>query len=667
MTDNATSGTSSWLQDPVVVAIHDAFLLGSKLVELKSRVQLALVDLQAASVAFQQSDQPADTPSALLNSVLHRTYHNLLDTTQEDSAWLMGQWRGIFNCIATLHRNHFSDAKTLNTPYSPPTDLATLNYLQKSNYNDFGIPELPPDISVPPKTLEGFELYNLSRRALNCFLLLLIKPENTLFPETTAEFRNALLQVIGKPEEQATLDLGNRVIKLLEAWDCFVRENYYNAGAIKDNEIELIAYEAGRAMASLSWGISVRTVPLEKLATSDFSTLAQLKAAWQEVFDNRDIAHLQHQVTSLSAALDEAYSKITVKSSSAQGSTTTQVSSPELALLVQVDPNLPSQGIQAIRHSLSYWQRLLEGLVITPQDAQARLNSGLLALQLSNVKQYIELRTTLIHQADIWQALLSGQQGMATFSAETVTQKMLDNFVDELEEAITKQTSRSLSNYRFLIGGAIGLVVLVLVALFVLVLKSNGGDNSMTAILLALAGAGGFWGVNTAVKSNSGTTSAAAAPATGLNTGLSGRLTGVLSSIGTEISDALQRGYRQILIEFGYFNYSVSVTYPLVEFFIFNNVTISNMPVKNGYDFLVQVIWTKEDRQEELQRITRAAFGPLGSFVVASGTAKESAKPKASQPVLPQISTPSGPAPQNNPPRMPVPVETPVSSPVAAG
>ena len=40
--------------------------------------------------------------------------------------------------------------------------------------------------------------------------------------------------------------------------------------------------------------------------------------------------------------------------------------------------------------------------------------------------------------------------------------------------------------------------------------------------------------------------------------------------------------------------------------------------INDAYDFLTQVVWTDQDRADEIARITRAALGPIGALVGAS-------------------------------------------------
>jgi hypothetical protein len=66
--------------------------------------------------------------------------------------------------------------------------------------------------------------------------------------------------------------------------------------------------------------------------------------------------------------------------------------------------------------------------------------------------------------------------------------------------------------------------------------------------------------------------------------------------------------------------------------------------IRDGYDFLTKVIWTEQDRDDEIQRIARAAFGPLGLFL---GTQVSSAK-KA---ITDQAATALKPADQSGSPK----------------
>ncbi len=128
---------------------------------------------------------------------------------------------------------------------------------------------------------------------------------------------------------------------------------------------------------------------------------------------------------------------------------------------------------------------------------------------------------------------------------------------------------------------------------------------------------------------------------------------------GTALVDAFQNGYKQILIEFDYLNHNVSITYPLVEYFILHSnqlamrkannaqavtpakkstsqslasevTTDAGDLIKDAYDFLTQIAWTNQERADEIGRIARAAFGPIGAFVGAQISLSSSQNNKSS-------------------------------------
>ena len=139
-----------------------------------------------------------------------------------------------------------------------------------------------------------------------------------------------------------------------------------------------------------------------------------------------------------------------------------------------------------------------------------------------------------------------------------------------------------------------------------------------------------------------------------------GPIAAIAGIAGTGLIDAFQNGYHQIQTEFDYLDHNVSVTYPLVEFFVSNSIqpaTIKNAQssspansnsnqrrffffsrssktsskqstnsgiatdagnaINDAYDFLTQIVWTDQDRAEEIARITRAALGPIGALIGA--------------------------------------------------
>ena len=43
--------------------------------------------------------------------------------------------------------------------------------------------------------------------------------------------------------------------------------------------------------------------------------------------------------------------------------------------------------------------------------------------------------------------------------------------------------------------------------------------------------------------------------------------------------------------------------------------TDTNDVIKDAYDFLTQIVWTDQDKSEEIARIARAALGPIRALI----------------------------------------------------
>ena len=91
-------------------------------------------------------------------------------------------------------------------------------------------------------------------------------------------------------------------------------------------------------------------------------------------------------------------------------------------------------------------------------------------------------------------------------------------------------------------------------------------------------------------------------------------MSGLLSLAGGEIGAIFQSAYNQIKIEFDDLNHYTAITYPLIDFFTQNSEHLGE-DIKDSYVFLTRVVWTSEEQEEELEQISRAAFGPLGIWV----------------------------------------------------
>jgi len=608
-----------------------------------------------------------------------------LSTELRDNAWLTSIMRENFRRIVTLHFQRFPDSDTTDTMYdvTPPcppeepdydnTDFPYLYlYPGKLDYANVGVsPMKPPKTGNDTVTpfIQQFRLYDVTRRALNCLTLLWTSPDEALDPVTIDCFQKKLVsRVLGtsslttafadEPIEddqsvfiepacedlptpsdtqvrEAIKVLSSLVIRLLEAWDSFLRESFYVDIDSANNEIELIAYEAGRSLASLAWGVSVALVPLENAIklTPDQQQDADIQGkltkkvrdTWVNVFNERDVNSLQLQISALSIALDRI-SASAMNTGSANSNT-----------------NLftPGQVVQAVNASLEYWQRAVTQMclpasdsktvkpLLTPVAASAHPNQPsqpqtevpepLLPLYWGTSAK--ALRLALVKQSEVWRTLILGQRDLRSFTTDKVTQTILNDFMQELEHAASVEfqriRKRGLNSFWIVIAVAVLVLLLVLAGLFVPQIRDlNSGQvtNPLTLIVLLWGGAAAF------VSS------------------VMGKLGDALSRFGpagTAVAQSFEQGYERVLLEFDYLNHNIAVTYPLIEFFALADFKVmvedSDIPVaiKDGYTFLAYVCWTDDDRKNEVKQVALAAFGPIGAFVGAE--LKSEQNPKGSK------------------------------------
>ena len=254
------------------------------------------------------------------------------------------------------------------------------------------------------------------------------------------------------------------------------------------------------------------------------------------------------------------------------------------------------------------------------------------------------LRLALVQQAEIWQPLLLHQQSLLDFTTQYVTQRILNDFMYEFEKATSQEMQNQIRRYRvpLIIGGGVILLLLVLFVLL-LILVPSLSQALVSGFALVVGGIVGFFGTAVARLGSffsPASTSAATVPER------ANSISAIPDLAGAALVEAFQNGYKQILIEFDYLNHNVSITYPLVEYFILqsnqldmskaNNTqavtptrnsasqslasevtTEAGHLIKDAYDFLTKIAWTNQDRADEIGRIARAAFGPIGAFIGA--------------------------------------------------
>jgi hypothetical protein len=703
-TPNVASGRSTdLLKDSTFAAIHDVFLLGWSLIELKSRIQIVACNLLLESIAFDKDsstfsasilDVPAPTGSTatLQPNVIKTTLTDIvlkdvpvkgilkpqpstssdtnttmtpqaLSTELRDNAWLTSTLRAIFRQIVELHIKQFPASSTRNTVYDLPSpqsaeDLATYPYPylyplplgDGANYATVGVSSVADSAGNDPTLaafVTNFKLYDVTRRALNCLTILLDTAEESLVPSVIAEYQRNVVQALratnaipssGQGTDQPSTDgikasvqvLSNLLIRLIEAWDSFLLESFYTSTSTatnasdtqaKDYQTKLGAYQAGHSLASLSWSISGALAPLESaLASEDpkdtkFVGALQNKIhmTWRTTFNDRDINTLQSKITALSTAMDAAYYRLNPGIQAASGDTT----------LLSANLELPSQTLSAIKCSLDYWQRTITLLcpldsskplsnkpALTPTSDSVPVSNNVPAQPASqetnpppllNWNLSKTLRTELVQQTNIWQSLILYQQGLPSFTMEVVTQRLLNDFIQDIEKVATKEFFSLRLIGRIFVVIAILLLIVVVLGIYYAVQYQHIAVSTLFNSPLLIVG----------------TIGAATAPfAAGLVNRL-GRVGALFRGAGITIETAIQQGYNQIQQEFDHLNHNVAITYPLIEFFIWEEITFGNTTIKDGYDFLVNVFWTTADRKEELKRIVRFAFGPLGTFVAS--------------------------------------------------
>lgn len=748
------SASLGLLDDPTALAIHDAFLIGWDIQELKSKVLLEALSLQQPASASSSSKESGPTSNPplgkidmLMKEVLQSTFHTRPQPQEmpfklNNSISRTSEWRAIFSRIATIHDNCFHGSTTECTlydpsPASPLQESFPYLYPSTSDYalignnsaGNSGSSDFDKD-----ESLGKFKLYDVTRRALNCLNLLYTRPEESLTPDLVGNYQRQLVQALldaspdaevpgreapvvavqekgdqnGVPSPRDILNqeaqklyrgyldeasvnsskeslhrtiqllslltlgpsqetknqpikfLSFLIVRFLENWDSYLRENYYAGGQLKDNEFELIAYEAGRSMASLSWGISLMLEPLEKaLELEDDSAQleSKLAAIWMSAFKDSNINYIQQQISTLSRVFDEAYYRV-------NGAVQRQ-GVDELP-----NPDLPSHIIHAISYSLLYWQRAIERISqgvsadttvssTTTQDAVERTTtkstidvppvkttisttmmkeeikttttSATLSPSLSNqpaeppaftMDLSRQLRQALISQAAIWESLMLCERDLKSFATESVTKRILNNVMVEFEDAarseLLEPTEKRLRRWE---GPTIGFAVLMLIILggAVFLLWQMKELQSLVAVITFLVGSilTLFSTVVTRISSSFSPLSREPSSLSGATRGgtdLYEHLGGLFGLTGGAVFTAFHDAYQQIRIEFDDLNHHVAISYPLIDFFIANASELDE-EIKDSYTFLTKIIWTSDEQREEIEQVARAALGPLGAIL----------------------------------------------------
>jgi hypothetical protein len=643
--NNGTSVFQKQPSEPIVTnedLVSNAFELGSLLVELKSRIQVSL---------------------------LEETHFPMR---------LVSVWRSLFNRIAILQNKAFPTCTTALTLYEPP-DKTVLPYLfpEAPDYASIGIPlgkSLDGNI-----LLENFKLYDVTRRATNCLSLLYVDPLSSLIPRQTEKNQKNLIEAIlnaaknpdggggsmdntenkARLREEAELDfsifknatddrmraiviLTERLVKLLNAWDGYLRENYYSSGHLPNDETELIAYEAGRSMAILSWGLTLDTSAIDKL--DSLTPEQQQKAsqqAWQQAFREEFVNRLQQQISALNAFLDAGF---------ATKSKLATLTSKDDKVAFEVDPQRPRNIINAVKTSMEYWRQTIK-LITNEKDENVKARN-------QDWESFKKLRLALIEQTSIWQMLITGKQDLRSYNVERVTQKIMQDISSELQkrlssdfkgnlhkaQAVVKDLTTEVTEFakgglntlfqsakQILVPACVVIGVLVLLILGATIFDWGAGGKTVGAG----AGGAGLVGLITTVlgffnlrkekatqqeniekKQEEVQKKSVEQPVTNPRSGdqpgdgnFFTQLKGAAHQAGDFVIDAFHRAIDQIKVELTNVKYSASVSYPLIEVFA------RTYDLKSDEKFITDVIFNERDRKEEISRVVGAAFGPLSAFI----------------------------------------------------
>jgi hypothetical protein len=480
------------------------------------------------------------------------------------------------------------------------------------------------------------------------------------------------------------------VRKFLDAWDGFLRESYYAGGLLPDNDLEVGAYEAGRSMASLSWKITTATLDWErtlpgrtghKAASADDDPAIiearqsaadsmvrtdGVRRAWATAFRQESIIRLQHDIVALSSALDAAY----------------QAKQPANAMATSHQPmdlELPSVSIRAIKQGIEFWRRAVE------KTLSAVCESGEKPDQASTVdvtefnSRYAwseRMRLALTKQVIIWQTLITGQQSLRAFSTESIAQKLVNEVWEEIEGNLSTDIRQAmaraelaatqladeageamktmLDKAQFLLW-PLGILA-ALVVITVIVLLVIHGSSEQVAGASGTLGVAGVWAALTGwfkwrdlsdckeqadqtIASKADATRAASASHEAQTQSVVDKLDSVARSFTGDAMTALKNGFGQAQAELDDLNRSVSVAYPLVDSIALErgrldggSGTASGAASESdtgpgGVSFLRDIVWTSEERVEEMKAVVRAAFGPVA--ILAYSASKYTNKQEA--------------------------------------
>ncbi len=603
--------------------LHNAFLLGATIAELQGRIRVAALDTKLGDTATHAA--PVDSERASFVPYVE---------VDSDVSWATSAWRVLFERISLLHSGFFASSTTDQTRYDPGIKVPPYYFPDAPSYADVGI---APDPDTKP-VLQNFKLRDVTRRGINCLALLFINPDVSLLPETVRAEQQRLIDAVtaaggGNTKDSAISAVTRALLLYVHAWEGFLRESFYAAGIDRQNQNNLIAFEAGLAVTWMSWAISV--VPKG-------DDITKRRDLWTSTFGDADVSRLQHQLGVVCTALDDAR----------------QARDPNAKASAQAAGD-------AVKRSLDYWQRAVVWLCRRPTAANMPREDKNADVAELSADDWDRLRQALIEQTSIWQTLVLEQQSLESFSAEAVTQSILQEVAASFQElatnkglfgaaeevgrtvveaaeittvqfqAIAGKTLRAVVNSFWPVLVVLAVVLVVGVAVLAQHLATGSTSTlvaDLTTPITALVGGAALlltqqrnsMQVPGTPKTTSGTsTEATGQPSTTTSsdgwTSVTTRVEGLVGQVSNTILADFARGYDQAKEDLAILGRSVGVSYPLVEYFVLNQAWRS---LSADIQFMEEVVWNATDRRTEIVRVASAAFGPVGAFAIAASTQK---------------------------------------------
>lgn len=637
-------------KDKVIPAVRNAFSLGWSLVELRGRLVAELGE------------------------------------TEQRGMRVASLWRVSLSRIALVHARVFAASNTDKTFYAPQEQVPAYLYPDTAggdgDYTHFSLLNSKGDQEEP---LPNFKLYDVARRAINCLALLYVNPDDSLDSDRIGALQSALRHAVG--ENATTVDakreITELVSKLLAAWDGFLRESYYAGGMLPDNDLENIAYEAGRSLASLSWNITIATLSWERALPSradrksgsvgDQASVAALQQvaqdtacadgvrnAWASAFRQESIIRLQHDVVALSSMLDEAYQ-------ARQGNTAPAATGQS------TDLELPSVSIRAIKQGIEFWRRAVEKTLLavpSPNKDPTSDPAAYLAEYNERFAWSEKMRLALTKQVNIWQTLITGQQSLKAFSTENIAQKLVNEVWEEIQGSLSSDIRLTLTRAEQTVTELAGdagkaiktmfgksefllwpLAILAILAVgtgIVLLFSASparaegaSGMLGLAGVWAALTGAFHWRGLASYTDEASRKLDEKAEAAKGASSSHDTQAPGVAAKLDTlaraftsDALTALKNGFGQAQAELDDLNRSVSVAYPLVDYIAIERSRAPSGPDagSGGVSFLRDIVWTSEERVEEMKAVVRAAFGPVAILAYSASQEANSKKRESGLP-----------------------------------